>query len=230
MELVKINPIWKYIPAFSGANIRTVDGIICAENIITKNRNDLSGSFLPSRYRIIMKISDLKKLETESLERGIPIIGSKKGFWLLEKIKKLKPKKILELGTANGYSGIILGSENGKLTTIEIDPKIAEEAKNNFKRFKIKNRIIVGEANKEILKLKEKFDIIFIDHTKKGYIKVLENCIKLLNENGVIIADNINFEGCFDFKKMVLNHPNLETEIINIEDGLSFSREKQRKE
>ena len=94
-----------------------------------------------------MKISDLKELEKESLEKRIPIIGSKKGKWLLDKIKELKPKKILELGTANGYSGIILGSENGELTTLEINPKIAEEAKNNFNKFKIKNKIIIGDAN-----------------------------------------------------------------------------------
>ena len=177
-----------------------------------------------------MQILDLKKLETESLERGIPIIGSKKGKWLLEKIKKLKPKKILELGTANGYSGIILGSENGKLTTIEINPEIAKEAEKNFKEFKIKAKIIIGDANEEIKNIKDKFDLIYIDHNKKGYIKVLGNCIRLLNKNGVIIADNINFEDCSDFKKIVLNHSSLETEIINIEDGLSFSREKQRKE
>ena len=171
MELVKINPIWKYIPAFSGANIRTVDGIICAENIITKNRNDLSGSFLPSRYRIIMKISDLKKLEIESLKRGIPIIGSVKGKWLLEKIKELKPKRILELGTANGYSGIILGSENGELITMEINPEITKEAEKNFKEFKIKAKIIIKDANEEIKNIKDKFNLIYIDHNKKGYIK-----------------------------------------------------------
>lgn len=169
-------------------------------------------------------ISRLKYLEKESLERGVPIIGNKKGKWLLDKIKELKPKKILELGTANGYSGIILGSENGKLVTIEINPEIAKEAENNFSKFKIKNKIIIGDANSEIKNIMGKFDLIYIDHEKKGYIKVLEECIKRLNKNGVIIADNISFENCQDFKKAVLNHFKLKTKIINIGDGLSFSR------
>ena len=170
-----------------------------------------------------MKISDLKELEKESLEKRIPIIGSKKGKWLLDKIKELKPKKILELGTANGYSGIILGSENGELTTLEINPKIAEEAKNNFNKLKIKNKIIIGDANTKIKNIKEKFDLIYIDHNKKGYLKVLEECIKKLNKNGVIIADNISFEECGGFKEKVLKDKRLRTEIIDIQDGLSYS-------
>src|SRR3989344_6990916 len=114
-----------------------------------------------------MKISDLKELEKESLEKRIPIIGSKKGKWLLDKVKELKPKNILELGTANGYSGIILGSEKGELTTIEMDSNIAEEAEKNFKKFNINANIIIGNANLEIKNIKEKFDLIYIDHAKK---------------------------------------------------------------
>jgi len=171
-----------------------------------------------------MDISDLKDLEKESLERGIPIIGSKKGKWLLDKIKELKPKIVLELGTANGYSGIILGSEKAEVITIEEDKKIAEEAKKNFDKFKIKAKVIIGNANSLIKEINGKFDLIYMDHNKKGYMEVLESCLKRLNKKGVIIADNISFEGCKDFKKAVMiNHPRLKTKIIDIEDGLSFS-------
>ena len=67
-------------------------------------------------------------MEQDSQKRGIPILGSEKGEWLLSIIKNHQPEKILELGTANGYSGIILGSEGAELITLELNPKIAEEA------------------------------------------------------------------------------------------------------
>jgi predicted O-methyltransferase YrrM len=168
-----------------------------------------------------MIISKLKELEKESISRNIPIIGSEKGTWLYNKILELKPKKILELGTANGYSGIILGSEGAKLTTIELNSKIIAEAKSNFKKFNINAKIINGDGVKEIKKLNEKYDLIFIDFIKKEYITILEDCIRL---GKYIIADNINFKRCKNFKEKILNHPKLKTEIINIKDGLSFSK------
>ena len=82
----------------------------------------------------MIKIKDFEKLELKSIEKGIPIIGREKGNWLYNTVLNLKPKKVLEFGTANGYSGIILGSNGARLTTIEIDPKIAKEAKKNFKK------------------------------------------------------------------------------------------------
>ena len=173
-------------------------------------------------------IERLKKLETESIERGIPILGSLKGKFILEKIKELKPKNILELGTANGYSGIILGNEKGKLTSVEINPIIAKEAKENFKKFRIKAEIIIDDGVKFVKKLasskRNYFDLIFIDFAKKSYIKVLEDCIKLTKKDGVIIADNLHFKECKDFKKAVLNHPQLKTEIVKIADWMSFSK------
>lgn len=173
-----------------------------------------------------MIIDELRELENKSVEKGIPIIGREKGKWLYEKIKKIKPKKILELGTANGYSGCILGSLNGELTTIEQDKKAIEEAEKNFEKFNINTKIINGDAVKEVERLvkdEEKFDLIFIDFSKKDYIKVLENCIKLINKNGVIIVDNITNDKCKEFKKETLNNKRLKTEIVMIRDGLSFS-------
>lgn len=172
-------------------------------------------------------ITQLKELEQESIKKGIPIIGSEKGSWLLEKVKETKPEMILELGTANGYSGVILGSKNGKLVTVEIDEKIAEKAAVTFSKFNIDAKILVGDGIEIVQGLadnKESFDLVFIDFSKKDYIKVLENCIKLIKQGGLIIADNISFENCKDFRQAVLNHEKLETEIITIKDGLSCSK------
>ncbi|MDP3733611.1 MAG: O-methyltransferase [Nanoarchaeota archaeon] len=175
-------------------------------------------------------IDQLTELERQSQQRGIPIVGSAKGAWLLQKVQELKPKKILELGTANGYSGIILGSAGASITTIEIDENIAEEAMRNFTECKINAEIILGDGVSIVQELAQKnkhcFDLIFIDFAKRQYLPVLENCIQLVRQGGLIIADNISFDGCQDYKDAVLSHPHLKTDIIDIKDGLSCSEKK----
>ena len=157
------------------------------------------------------------KLEEDCIRRKIPIIGPEKGEWLS---KQLNGKnKILELGTANGYSGIILGSKGAELTTIEINEEIAKEAIENFKKFGI-NAKVIGDGVEEIKKLNETFDLIFIDFAKKKYVQVLEDCIRL---GKTIIADNINFENCKDYKEKILTDSRLKTRLVNIKDGLSKS-------
>ena len=178
-----------------------------------------------------MIINKLLGLEKESIRRAIPIIGREKGEWLLKIIKKHKPKRILELGTATGYSGIILTSRGAELTTIDMSPKAVEEAKINFKKFNIKVNIILGNAVEEIKKLTSTYDLIFIDFALQQYINVLEDCLRLTKEGSVIIADNINLKvqkstgekSCQDFKQAILNNKSLKTKIIEIKDGLSYS-------
>ena len=174
-------------------------------------------------------IDDLKPLEENSIARKIPIIGSDKGIWLLHKIKELKPKNILELGTANGYSGCILGCEDALLTTVELDENIAKEARENFKKYNIAANIIIDDGVAAVKELvldeanKGSFDLIFIDFAKKKYDEVLEDCIKLVRINGLIIADNISAEGCQDFRHRIFTLPQLKTELVNIKDGMSCS-------
>ena len=172
-------------------------------------------------------IAKLQNLEQESISRGIPILGSKKGAWLSQKVQEAKPTRILELGTANGYSGCILGSQGAELTTLEVNAIIAEEARHNFKRYGITAQVLVGDAVEIVKRLaKDKqgyYDLIFIDFAKNKYITVLENCITLVKKGGLIIADNITMDGCQDYQEAVLNHPRLKTELIPIRDGLSCS-------
>lgn len=173
-------------------------------------------------------IAKLQTLEKESMARGIPIIGSTKGAWLLQKIQPVKPQQILELGTANGYSSCILGSEGAELTTVEVNAIIAEEARQNFKRYGITAQVLVGDAVEIVKRLaaekQEYYDIIFIDFAKSKYIEVLEPALKLVKKGGFIIADNITMNGCRDYKEAVLSHPKLQTELIPIKDGLSCSQ------
>ena len=176
---------------------------------------------------MISTIQQLQPLEQESVARGIPIFGSKKGSWLLKKIQEANPRHILELGTANGYSGCILGSAGAELTTIEVNAIIAEEARQNFKRYGIKAQVLLGdgvEITKRLATEKsEYYDLIFIDFAKSKYFTVLKDCLKLARKGGFIIADNITMDGCQDYKEAVMKHPQLKTELIAIKDGLSSS-------
>jgi len=167
--------------------------------------------------------SFLEELEKQSIDRKMPIIGSEKAKWLLSKVREISAKKILELGTANGYSGCVLAQEGAELLTIEKDAKIAKEAEKNFSKFKINATVIIGDGVEEIKKLNSKFDLIFIDFAKKSYIEVLEDSIRLVRKGGLIIADNISFEGCRDFVKAILQDKRLKTYLVPIKDGLSCS-------
>ena len=172
-------------------------------------------------------IITLKDLAKESITRGIPILGSVKGAWLAEKIQQVQPQHILELGTANGYSGCILGSEGAELTTIEVNAIMAAEARHNFSRYGIKAQVLLGDAVEIVKRMaKEKseyYDLIFIDFAKNKYFTVLEDCLRLVKKGGFIIADNITMDGCQNYKEAVLHHPQLKTELIPIKDGLSSS-------
>ena len=101
-----------------------------------------------------------------------------------------KPKKILEIGTSNGYSTIWLGMEGYEVYTIEIDKEKIKLARENFKKAGLKKiKILEDNALETLPKLKEKFDFVFLDAIKKDYL----NYFKLINfdENAVVIADNI---------------------------------------
>jgi predicted O-methyltransferase YrrM len=173
-----------------------------------------------------MIIEQLKKLEQESIEKKVPIIGPEKGMWILNKVKQHKPKTILELGTANGYSGIILASEGAILTTVDTSPNAVKEAMKNFKEFNVTAHVILGDGVKYVEELTHqnlKFDLILLDFANKEYINVLENCIKILSKDGALIADNIDLPGCHEFKEKIQIHPKLNTEIITIGNGMSYS-------
>ena len=176
-----------------------------------------------------MIINLLQDFEKRCLDRGIPIVGREKGTWLYNKVRELQPKKVLELGTALGYSGAILGSEGAQLITIESNEDLAKEAKRNLAGFKIDAEVVVADAEHHVKDLASKprnhgkFDVVFIDLAKSKYLLVLDDCLKLVKKGGLIIADNITFVGCADYKEAVLKHPQLKTEIISIKDGMSCS-------
>ncbi len=137
----------------------------------------------------------LEEIEALSQNEFLPIIGPDKGEILIEVIRKAKPRRILEIGTLIGYSAILMAKEldsSAHITTIEIHPAEAEQARKNIARAKMSSRIdvIVGDALKVLAQMTGKFDMVFIDATKEEYRKYLDLAERMLHKGSVVVADN----------------------------------------
>ncbi len=189
---------------------------------------------------------ELEKLKEKGLNEHIPIIMDD----TLEKIKEIlleeKPKRILEIGTAIGYSACQFAKYTSCeciIDTIELDSQRAEDANVNIEKIGFKDRInvIQGNAVDILPTLKEKYDIIFIDAAKGKYPIFLEESLKLINKNGLILADNILYKGYVmsdynkhkqrtavrhlrEYIKEITENKNMSTQILEVGDGLSITR------
>ena len=176
-----------------------------------------------------MNINDkhLEEVQRDAINTAVPIIKKPKAEWLLQFIQEKKPKTILELGTAIGYSGIILGSEGGYLTTIELSHKEIQKARKYLRKASTTFTIIYGDAVPQtelLVKEGRKFDLLFVDFMNSQYCKVYESCISLVKKGGFIITDNINHDHSKEFKERLILDSRLETEIIEIGDGMSVTK------
>lgn len=143
-------------------------------------------------------------------------------------------KHVVEIGTSNGYSGIwlclALRTTGGKLTTYEIDAYRASLARENFKRAGVDKivTLIEGDAHKEVTKLKEPIDVLFIDADKEGYIDYLNKLSPLVRPGGLVLAHNVDMRGQMqDFIKAITTAPNLETVFQGRGQGLSVTLKKR---
>lgn len=174
-----------------------------------------------------------------------PMIEMEIGKLLVFLIKLTKAKKVLELGTSNGYSAIwmaaALKETGGKITTVENHDRIAVEAQKNFTKASTDNVIFikgkVEEILPELILKKEKYDLIFQDSGKYLYPLMLENTVKLCKKGGIIIADDTLFrvvetvrsglgDYTHDYNRAVFAHKKLFSTIIPIGHGLTLSLKK----
>ena len=153
---------------------------------------------------IISKIREndelVLEMEKYAEEHNVPIVTKEVAEYLKFIVRSNNIKNVLEVGTAIGYSGILMAKEieknNGKLYTIEIDEERYNLAQENFKKSGLKNIVSMkGDAVEEIKKIDENFDFVFIDASKGHYLEFFEDSYKLLNKNGIIFIDNIMFRG-----------------------------------
>ena len=187
----------------------------------------------------------LCELESYAMENHVPIIHPEVKQLLSVIIKSKKIESILEVGTAIGYSSIAFckAMRKGKVTTVEINEDMKNLATENIKRAEYENNIdiILGDANEAIKDITGKYDCIFLDGAKGHYVHLLEDCLNLLNPGGLLISDNVLFRGMIASKELVKRrkitivkrmrkyleviseHPQLETSIVPIGDGLAIS-------
>lgn len=192
----------------------------------------------------MFKPEELEKVKQKGLENHIPIIMDD----TLEKLKEIleneKPKRILEIGTAIGYSASRFAEySEAIIDTIEIDEERAKEAIENIKNIGFEDRInvYIGNAVEILPTLTEKYDLIFIDAAKSKYSIFLEEGLRLINPKGLVVADNVLYKGYVmsdynkhkqrtavrhlrEYIKEITENPKFETEILEVGDGLSITR------
>ena len=155
----------------------------------------------------------LLELEAQAEEENIPIIGPVVGELLYILIYTAKAGRILELGTATGYSAIYLAKAcevfNGHVITLENDKAMAARAQQNFQKAGIANlvEIQVKDALQALPKMKGKFDFIFMDVEKLDYIRLLPDCERLLIRGGLLVADNVGFKDADAFNRAISDNP-----------------------
>ena len=142
----------------------------------------------------------LEKLEKEALASEVPIIRREMQSFIKVLLAVKKPKRILEVGTAVGFSTLLMceyGPEELEITTIENYKKRIPIARENFRKAGRERQITLleGDAGEILQELSPGYDLIFMDAAKGQYIHWLEDVIRLLNPDGILLSDNVLQEG-----------------------------------
>lgn len=193
-----------------------------------------------------MNSVELEKIKKKALEDKVPIIMDDTLEVVAKILTEIKPNKILEIGTAVGYSAICFSEylqENGKIDTIERDTERVKEARENIKKAEVEDKINIyeGDAVEILPTLNDKYDVVFIDAAKGKYPFFLNQALRMIRQGGVIIADNVLYKGYVmsDYNKHkqrtavrnlreyiaeITNNDKLETKILEVGDGLAISK------
>jgi predicted O-methyltransferase YrrM len=189
----------------------------------------------------------LEEIARGNATRGLPLVDAEVGALLRVMATAIKASRILEIGTAIGYSGIWLARAlpaDGLLLTLEMNEERAREARDNFARAGVSDRVsvIVGDAQLKIAKVSGPFDLIFQDGDKTLYTPLLNRLVALLRPGGLLITDNVLWDGevvpgfaatpcqnaadthaIIEYNERIAAHPDLLTSIVPLRDGVSIS-------
>src|SRR5213592_1832075 len=194
--------------------------------------------------------SVLQAIARAGKERSLPLVDAEVGALLRTLAMAAGATRILEIGTAIGYSGIWLARAlpaGGMLVTMEFDEARAREARDNFAKADLSDRVsvVVGDAQLKIAKVSGPFDLIFQDGDKKLYTPLLDRLVALLRPGGLLITDNVLWDGevvpgfvarpqrdpgdtraIADYNERLAAHPQLITSIVPMRDGVAISVKK----
>lgn len=191
---------------------------------------------------------ELEIIKQKALSEHIPIIMDDTLKAIQEELKGTIINRILEIGTAVGYSAICFTkflNTNGVIDTIEREEDRVLQARENIKKTEVEDKINIyfGDAVEILPNIHRKYDMVFIDAAKGKYPFFLEQAIRMLAPNGIIFADNILYKGYVmsdynkhkqrtavrnlrEYIRLVSENPDLDTKILEVGDGLAVSKRK----
>ena len=189
---------------------------------------------------------ELAKIKEKALEEHIPIIMDDTLEVIENILKENKPSRILEIGTAVGYSAICFTeflNEDGMIETIEREEDRVKEAREKIKKAEVESmiNIIEGDAVEVLPTMNGMYDVVFIDASKGKYPFFLKEALRMLKTNGIIFADNVLYKGYVlsdynkhkqrtavrnlrEFLAELESNTELETEILEVGDGLAIAK------
>ena len=189
----------------------------------------------------------IEAIEQEALDTSVPIIRKETQSFLKVLLMMNKPKRILEVGTAVGFSAILMSEympQDAHITTIENYEKRIPIARENFKRAGKEDKItlIQGDALEVMKELSGPYDFIFMDAAKGQYIHYMPEVLRLLSKDGVLMSDNVLQDGDIiesrfaverrnrtiharmrEYLYELKHHPQLETVVLPVGDGVTLS-------
>ena len=195
----------------------------------------------------------LLELEQYAAQNHVPIIRPETASLLIVLGRLVKPDRILEIGTAIGYSSILLSgilADGGRIDTIERNDVMVIKAHENIKRAGLADTIavIAGDAAEVLCCLDKKYDMIFMDAAKGQYPEFLPQCLRMLKNGGLLVSDNVLYKGMVASdelvvrrKKTIVNRmrayldsicsdPSLDTSILPVGDGVALSYKRMETE
>jgi len=195
----------------------------------------------------------LNEMEQYAAQHYVPIIKRDTAELLIVLGRLVKPVRILEVGTAIGYSAILLSgilAPGGRIDTIERDEDMVSIAREYIRRAGLTDTIavIAGDASEVLACLEKTYDMIFLDAAKGQYPVFLPECLRLLRSGGLLISDNVLFMGMVDSgepvgrkKRTIVNNmrtyletlrsdPLLDTSILPVGDGVALSYKRMETE
>ncbi|MDW7667544.1 MAG: O-methyltransferase [Bacillota bacterium] len=199
---------------------------------------------------LIEEERDIADFREECDKRQLPIIHEEVANFIKVILHLHKPLKILELGTAVGFSSFFMAKtiddDRLKIKTVERRNTFIEEASEKLNKYKYKGsiEILPGDALEVLKNLDEEFDLIFIDAAKSKYLDFLPYCFKLLKKDGIIISDNVLYKGMIanedfverrqktivrkmrKYLKTISNHKSMESSILPLGDGVAITIKK----
>lgn len=189
---------------------------------------------------------ELGKVEKEANENEVPIIPHETVVFMQFLLGQIKPKEVLEIGTALGFSSSLMAQyvgDEGHVTTIDRFDVMIRKAKATYKRLGLEDKVTLleGQAADILPELTGPYDFIFMDSAKSKYIEFLPECLRLLKKGGVLMVDDV-FQGgtVLDpieevprnrrtihrklkrFLDVINSHPDLTTSLVPLGDGIAL--------